>query len=77
MGMDIVAYDSEGFYSAARVWWTFRAMGHESVRGFNGGLKKGRPKGVPGRRRSRPGARSATSRRLNAASYARWRRPRR
>jgi thiosulfate/3-mercaptopyruvate sulfurtransferase len=39
-GMDIIAYDSEGLYSAARVWWMFRAMGNESVRVLNGGLKK-------------------------------------
>jgi thiosulfate/3-mercaptopyruvate sulfurtransferase len=39
-GMDIVAYDSEGLYSAARVWWMFRAMGHGDVRVLNGGLKK-------------------------------------
>ena len=28
-GMHVVVYDSEGLYSAARVWWMFRAMGHE------------------------------------------------
>ena len=39
-GMHVVAYDSEGLYSAARVWWMFRAMGHEEVRILNGGLKK-------------------------------------
>ncbi len=46
-GMDIVAYDSEGLYSAARVWWMFRAMGHESVRVLNGGLKKWKAEGRP------------------------------
>ena len=44
-GMDIVAYDSEGLYSAARVWWMFRAMGHKSVRVLNGGLKKWKAEG--------------------------------
>jgi len=39
-GMSIVAYDSEGLYSAGRVWWMFRAMGHEDVAVLNGGLKK-------------------------------------
>jgi thiosulfate/3-mercaptopyruvate sulfurtransferase len=39
-GMHVVAYDSEGLYSAARVWWMFRAMGHEQVQVLNGGLKK-------------------------------------
>lgn len=39
-GMRVVAYDSEGLYSAARVWWMFRAMGHEDVAVLNGGLPK-------------------------------------
>jgi thiosulfate/3-mercaptopyruvate sulfurtransferase len=44
-GMHIVVYDSEGLYSAARVWWMFRTMGHEEVRVLNGGLKKWRAEG--------------------------------
>src|SRR5262245_6728971 len=44
-GMHIVAYDSEGLYSAARVWWMFRTMGHEEVRVLNGGLKKWKAEG--------------------------------
>ena len=44
-GMHVVAYDSEGLYSAARVWWMFRAMGHEEVRVLNGGLKKWKAEG--------------------------------
>ncbi len=39
-GMKVVVYDSTGLFSAARVWWTFRAMGHEDVAVLNGGLKK-------------------------------------
>jgi len=46
-GMQIVAYDSQGLYSAARVWWMFRAMGHEEVRVLNGGLKKWKAEGRP------------------------------
>ena len=46
-GMHVVAYDSEGLYSAARVWWMFRAMGHEEVRVLNGGLKKWKAEGRP------------------------------
>lgn len=58
-GMKIVVYDSEGLYSAARVWWMFRIMGHDDVAILNGGLKKwkaeGRPleDGVPPRRSER------------------------
>jgi thiosulfate/3-mercaptopyruvate sulfurtransferase len=56
-GMDVVAYDSEGLYSAARVWWMFRAMGHEQVQILNGGLKKWKAEGRtledgPARRRT-------------------------
>lgn len=39
-GMRIVAYDSAGLYSAARVWWMFRTMGFDNVAVLNGGLKK-------------------------------------
>ncbi len=39
-GTHVVAYDSEGLYSAGRVWWMFRAMGHDNVSVLNGGLKK-------------------------------------
>jgi len=46
-GMHIVVYDSEGLYSAARVWWMFRTMGHEEVRVLNGGLRKWKAEGRP------------------------------
>jgi thiosulfate/3-mercaptopyruvate sulfurtransferase len=46
-GMRIVVYDSEGLYSAARVWWMFRTMGHEDVAVLNGGLKKWKTEGRP------------------------------
>jgi thiosulfate/3-mercaptopyruvate sulfurtransferase len=36
----IVVYDSKGLFSAPRVWWTFRAMGHERVSVLDGGLPK-------------------------------------
>ncbi len=38
----VVVYDSEGLYSAGRVWWMFRSMGHDNVAVLNGGLKKWR-----------------------------------
>ena len=46
-GMQVIAYDSEGLYSAARVWWMFRAMGHEDVHVLNGGLRKWMAEGRP------------------------------
>lgn len=35
----IVVYDVRGVVSAARVWWTFRAFGHERVAVLDGGLR--------------------------------------
>ena len=46
-GMRIIVYDTIGLFSAARVWWTFRAMGHEDVAVLNGGLKKWKAEGRP------------------------------
>jgi thiosulfate/3-mercaptopyruvate sulfurtransferase len=46
-GMRIVVYDSYGLFSAARVWWTFRAMGHQDVAVLNGGFKKWKAEGRP------------------------------
>lgn len=37
-GARVVVYDSQGLFSAARVWWTFRAMGHEDVAVLDGGF---------------------------------------
>jgi thiosulfate/3-mercaptopyruvate sulfurtransferase len=36
----VVVYDAQGLYSAARVWWNFRLMGHEAVFVLDGGLPK-------------------------------------
>lgn len=44
-GMKVVVYDSQGLFSAARVWWTFRAMGHDDVAVLDGGLKKWKAEG--------------------------------
>jgi len=35
----IVVYDTVGLFSAPRVWWSFRAMGHDKVFVLDGGLK--------------------------------------
>ncbi len=34
----LVVYDSVGIYSSARVWWMFKAMGHQSIAVLDGGL---------------------------------------
>jgi thiosulfate/3-mercaptopyruvate sulfurtransferase len=43
----VVAYDARGVVSAARVWWTFRAFGHDRVAVLDGGLSKWRAEGRP------------------------------
>jgi thiosulfate/3-mercaptopyruvate sulfurtransferase len=41
----VVVYDVRGVVSAARVWWTFRAMGHDRVAVLDGGLRKWKAEG--------------------------------
>jgi len=43
----VVAYDSFGVRSAARVWWTLRVMGFPKVFVLDGGLKKWLAEGRP------------------------------
>ena len=42
---DIVVYDAQGLFSAARVWWTLQTMGAQRVRVLDGGLPKWRAEG--------------------------------
>lgn len=44
---DIVVYDAQGLFSAARVWWTLRTMGAQRVRVLDGGLPKWKAEGRP------------------------------
>lgn len=46
-GQTIVIYDDFGFYSAPRVWWTFRTMGVENVYVLDGGMPKWLADGHP------------------------------
>lgn len=39
-GNRIIVYNGDGAFSAARVWWMFRVMGHEDVAVLDGGLPK-------------------------------------
>jgi thiosulfate/3-mercaptopyruvate sulfurtransferase len=46
-GDRVIVYDVRGVVSAARVWWTFRAFGHDDVVVLDGGLRKWRAEGRP------------------------------
>jgi thiosulfate/3-mercaptopyruvate sulfurtransferase len=35
----VIVYDSEGLFSAPRVWWMFRAFGHDDVAVMTGGFR--------------------------------------
>lgn len=43
----IIVYDGLGLFSAPRVWWMFRAMGHASIAVLDGGLPKWTAEGRP------------------------------
>ena len=46
-GSRIVVYDQQGLVTAARVWWSLRAMGHHDVAVLDGGLPKWIAEGRP------------------------------
>lgn len=43
----VVVYDSHGLFSAPRVWWMFRVMGHARVHVLDGGLPRWIAEGRP------------------------------
>ena len=42
----MIAYDTPGLYSAARVWWLFRQYGYDHVSILDGGLKSWKAHGL-------------------------------
>ena len=46
-GHQIIIYDGLGMFSAARVWWLFKMMGHKDVAVLDGGLPKWIAEGLP------------------------------
>jgi len=46
-GNRIIVYDGAGLFSAARVWWMFKIMGHDEVAVLDGGLPKWLAEGRP------------------------------
>ena len=47
VGSTVVVYDTVGVFSAPRVWWSLRAMGHAKVFVLDGGLRKWVAEGHP------------------------------
>ena len=43
----VIAYDTPGLYSAARVWWLFRQFGHDRVSVLDGGMVSWKKAGLP------------------------------
>ncbi|MEZ5730574.1 MAG: sulfurtransferase, partial [Burkholderiaceae bacterium] len=43
----VIAYDTPGLYSAARVWWLFRHYGYDNVSILDGGFKHWQAEGRP------------------------------
>ena len=43
----IVVYDTIGIYSSPRVWWMFKAMGHDNIAVLDGGLPAWRKAKLP------------------------------
>ncbi|XWS27556.1 hypothetical protein CRYUN_Cryun26dG0126200 [Craigia yunnanensis] len=41
----LVVYDGKGIFSAARVWWMFRVLGHDRIWVLDGGLPRWRASG--------------------------------
>lgn len=46
-GHQVVVYDGTGLFSAARVWWLFKLMGHDDVAVLDGGFPKWQAEGRP------------------------------
>ncbi|HYS46194.1 MAG TPA: 3-mercaptopyruvate sulfurtransferase [Rhizomicrobium sp.] len=44
-GETVIVYDGSGIFSAPRVWWMLKAMGHENVKVLDGGFPKWKREG--------------------------------
>src|ERR1041385_614619 len=66
-GDTVVVYDNSPLFSAARVWWTFRIFGAQSVYILDGGLPKWKSEGRP----TESGASKPAPKKFNAELNAR------
>ncbi|MEM6587853.1 MAG: 3-mercaptopyruvate sulfurtransferase [Pseudomonadota bacterium] len=46
-GHQVVVYDAQGLFSAARIWWLFKLMGQDNIAVLDGGLPKWIAEGHP------------------------------
>jgi thiosulfate/3-mercaptopyruvate sulfurtransferase len=65
----VVVYDSQGIFSAPRVWWTLRVMGFSKVFVLDGGLKAWRAQNRPLDTTAAEPARSALGPAFDAALF--------
>jgi thiosulfate/3-mercaptopyruvate sulfurtransferase len=68
----VVAYDGAGIFSAARLWWMLKAMGHDKAAVLDGGLPKWNAEGRPletGISRAEPAHFTARPRREQVRSF--------
>lgn len=68
----VIAYDTPGLYSSARVWWLFRHYGYDKVSIVDGGLKAWRADGLPVETGDVPTARQTFVPAAERGLLARW-----
>lgn len=68
----VIVYDTAGLFSAARVWWMFRTMGHTKIAVLDGGLPKWISEGRGVSSRVQSPSKAAFTARLEPHKVANW-----